>query len=48
MGDEKKEVITLSYYAKEIGSVEEAEKIKELFDAVIEEQGGETTSTSNE
>lgn len=45
--DEEKEVITLSYYAKECGSLKSAKDLKAKIDDLVEESGGETTKTSN-
>lgn len=47
IGDKKNEVITLSYYIKEVGSVKEAEALKKKIDKLIEEEGGETVLTAS-
>ncbi len=47
MGDKKKEVITLSYYVKECGSVKDAEELKKKFDKIVEDAGGETVLTAS-
>lgn len=47
IGFKKKEKLTLSYWAKECGSIKQMEDIKHLFDMIIEEQGGETSVTDS-
>lgn len=45
--DTEKEVVTLSYFVKECGTVESARELKEKFDKIIEKEGGESTQTNN-
>ena len=47
VGDLEKHVITLSYFVKECGSMESAEELKNKFDNIVEEDGGETTLSTN-
>jgi len=45
--DEEKEVITLSYFVRECGTLQAAKDLKGKVDEIIEEAGGETTSSTN-
>jgi len=41
------EKITLSYFVRECGSLDSAKEIKSKIDDLVEEAGGETTSSTN-